>query len=76
MNEKRESKRDFLVKAAYVVPAILTLKAIPTFAGSGSSRAETRNSGVGNVEDNQPLGNPQVNDREKKYQKLGRKSRV
>lgn len=62
MNEKQESKRDFLKKAAYVVPTILTLKAIPTFAGSGSGRAEKGNNGVGNGEDPQPPGNPPVND--------------
>ena len=47
MTENQESKRDFLKKAAYVVPTILTLKAIPAFAGSGSGR-EHGNNGVGN----------------------------
>ena len=37
---ENQSKRDFLNKSAYVVPAILTLKAIPAFAGSGSGRPE------------------------------------
>lgn len=56
------SKRDFLKKSAYVVPAILTLKAIPAFAGSGSGRAEKGNNGVGNSQDPQPPGNPPLND--------------
>ena len=30
------SKREFLKKAAYVVPAVLTLKAAPAFASAGS----------------------------------------
>lgn len=63
MNEK-QSKRDFLKKSAYVVPAILTLKAIPAFAGSGSGRPEHGNNGVGNGLDPQPPGNPPWNDSE------------
>jgi hypothetical protein len=84
MTEKQESKRDFLKKSVYVVPTILTLKAIPTFAGSGSGRAENGNNGVGNGLDPQPPGNPPVNDgpgselraRGKKYKKFGRKNRA
>jgi hypothetical protein len=76
MTEKQESKRDFLKKTAYVVPTILTLKAIPSFAGSGSGRAETRNSGANNVEDTQPAGNAPLDDRQKTYQKLGGKGRA
>ncbi len=30
------SRRDFLKKAAYVAPVIVTLSAVPAFAGSGS----------------------------------------
>ena len=30
------SRRTFVKVAAYVVPAILTLKAVPSFAGAGS----------------------------------------
>jgi hypothetical protein len=80
MTEKKESKRDFLKKSAYVVPTILTLKAFPMFAGSGSGRAETGNSRVGNG------GSPPVNDgarsepgnSEKKFKKFkfGRKNRA
>jgi hypothetical protein len=31
-----KSRRDFLKKTAYVVPVILTLKAAPSLAGTGS----------------------------------------
>ena len=62
MTKKQESKRDFLKKSAYVVPTILTLKAIPAFAGSGSGRPQQGNNGVGNGLDPQPPGNPRVND--------------
>lgn len=59
MNELSSSKRKFLKTAAYVAPAILTLKAIPSFASSGSGRG---NNGVGNGYDPQPPGNPPIND--------------
>jgi hypothetical protein len=61
MTENQQSKREFLKTAAYVVPCILTLKAVPAFAGSGSGRVQGNN-GVGNGEDPQPPGNPPVND--------------
>jgi hypothetical protein len=72
MNEKQESKRDFLKKSVYVVPAILTLKAIPAFAGSGSGQVETGNSREGNGARSEP-GNT-----EKKFKKFkfGRKNRA
>lgn len=59
---ENQSKRDFLKKTAYVVPTILTLKAIPAFAGSGSGRTEHGNNGVGDGQDPQPPGNPPWND--------------
>ena len=34
--QHRSSRREFVKKAAYVAPAILTLKAAPAFAKSGS----------------------------------------
>ena len=40
MTEDEQSKREFIKKSAYVVPCILTLKAIPSFAGSGSGEAK------------------------------------
>ena len=36
------SRRDFLKKAAYVAPVILTLDAVPAFAGSGSEPTSDR----------------------------------
>ena len=30
------TRREFLKKAAYVAPAVVTLSAVPAFAGSGS----------------------------------------
>lgn len=33
-----ENRRQFVKKAAYVAPAILTLKAAPAFAKSGSGK--------------------------------------
>jgi hypothetical protein len=61
-----DSKRELLKKAAYIAPAILTFKTVPTYAQSGSGRAaragETGNNGVGNGPDFQPPGNPPIND--------------
>lgn len=37
-NQKTETRRDFLKKGAYAAPAILTLKAVPAFANTGSGR--------------------------------------
>ena len=54
-----ESRRSFVKKAAYVAPAVLTLKAIPAFASYGSPKG---NNGVGNGLDPQPPGNPPIND--------------
>ena len=36
MSEHNESRRKFIKAAAYTAPVILTLKAAPTFAKSGS----------------------------------------
>jgi len=38
MSESTESRRDFVKKAAYVAPAILTLAAAPAFAKPGSEK--------------------------------------
>lgn len=70
MTDEQLSKRDLLKKAAYVAPAILTLKAVPSFASNGSGLAEQErekektkgNNGVGNGLDPQPPGNPRIND--------------
>ena len=37
-NNINESRRDFLKKSAYVVPVVLTLKAAPTLASTGSPK--------------------------------------
>jgi hypothetical protein len=66
MTKQQTSKRNLLKKAAYIAPAILTFKAVPSFGSSGSARAEKDkqkgNNGVGNGIDPQPPGNPPVND--------------
>lgn len=36
MFEEKSERRDFIKKAAYAVPMILTLKALPAFAAAGS----------------------------------------
>ena len=58
MTDEQASRRDVLKRAAYVAPAILTLKAVPAYAQSGSGRnaraGETGNNGVGNGPDFQP----------------------
>jgi len=33
-----QSRRDFLKKVGYAAPAIVTLNAVPAFAGTGSGR--------------------------------------
>lgn len=38
MNKKDSSRRNFIKKAAYVAPAIMTLTAVPAFAARGSDR--------------------------------------
>jgi len=35
------SRREFLKKAAYAAPVVLSLKAVPSFANTGSSRTTT-----------------------------------
>ena len=68
MTHEQSSRRGVLKKAAYIVPTILTLQALPSFASTGSGQAEKNNdrergnNGVGNGIDPQPPGNPPVND--------------
>ena len=70
MTADQITKRELLKKAAYIAPAILTLKAVSSFASSGSGQGELErrndkrkgNNGVGNGFDPQPPGNPRVND--------------
>jgi hypothetical protein len=69
----QQTRRTFVKTAAYVVPAILTLKARPAFAQLGSGQGNQGNqgnngvgsqgnNGVGNGVDPQPKGNPPMND--------------
>lgn len=44
--DKQQSRRDFLKKAGYVVPVILTMKAMPAIAGYGS-HVTHGNNGIG-----------------------------
>jgi hypothetical protein len=46
--EHQQSRRDFLRKAAYVAPVILTMKALPSLAGIGSHKVKVKgNDGIG-----------------------------
>jgi hypothetical protein len=40
MDNERFGRRDFIKKSAYAVPLILSLKAMPAFAASGSGYNE------------------------------------
>ena len=73
MFEEKSQRRDFIKKAAYAVPMILTLKALPAFAaaGSGASRSSTKSRDSNKVDketdqNQQPNGSspgkPAVND--------------
>ena len=63
MLEDKPNRRDFIKKTAYAVPLILSLKAMPAFAGAGSGEPRWKgNNGVGNGDDPQPRGNPRIND--------------
>jgi hypothetical protein len=64
MEKREESRRDFVRKVAYATPLVLSLKAAPSFARSGSGRGAKPkgNNGVGNGVDPQHPGNPPVND--------------
>ena len=44
MNESGNTRRDFVKKAAYVAPAILTLAAVPSYAKFGSDKLDLRSS--------------------------------
>ena len=47
-NKTDNSKRGFLKKAVYIAPVILTMKALPSFASSGSgSNHKLHNQGGG-----------------------------
>ena len=60
-NQKIDTKRrDFVKKASYVAPAIMTMTAIPSFASAGSKWSRG-NEGVGNGHDPAPRGHRGVN---------------
>ncbi|VAW63481.1 hypothetical protein MNBD_GAMMA11-1137 [hydrothermal vent metagenome] len=40
-NEVDENKRDFVKKAAYTAPVIMTMAALPAFASTGSGQQPT-----------------------------------
>jgi len=42
MSDQNDSRRKFLKAAAYTVPVVLTLKAAPSFAKSGSMPGKKR----------------------------------
>jgi hypothetical protein len=48
MKSHDESRRKFAKKLAYVAPAILTLKAMPSFAATGSRRESSSNNTYNN----------------------------
>gem|GEM_PF-1364727 len=53
-------KRDFLKKAVYVAPALITMTAVPSFASAGSGWTRG-NEGVGNGYDPAPPGHHGIN---------------
>ena len=55
-------RRDFVKKASYIAPAIVTMTAIPSFASAGSGWSRDKgNEGVGNGYDAPPPGHNGVN---------------
>jgi len=40
MSQKKSTRRDFIKRAGYAAPVILTLGAKPSFASAGSSRCD------------------------------------
>jgi hypothetical protein len=58
MTESSNTRRDFVKKAAYVAPAILTLAAVPSYAKFGSSKLDdsirgiSGSNGIGNTASN------------------------
>jgi hypothetical protein len=55
MSDVKIKRRDFVKRAAYAAPVILTLKAMPAFAaaGSGKDRRRERNQKLGGDERNE-----------------------
>ena len=56
------NRRDFVKKASYIAPTIITMSAIPSFASAGSGWSRVKgNEGVGNGLDPAPPGHNGVN---------------
>lgn len=56
MSTSSESRRDFVKRAAYVAPAILTLAAAPDFAKAGSVKGGGGSKDKGKDKDRGPKG--------------------
>src|SRR4029453_3523996 len=55
--EVDQSKRNFMIKAAYVAPLVLTVSVLPRFASAGSANAKIHcDNGVGDGPDCLPNG--------------------
>jgi len=61
MKKPDSSRREFIRKAAYIAPAIVTMTVLPAHQAVGSVGTKGNN-GVGNGLDPQPPGNPPYND--------------
>jgi hypothetical protein len=55
MSKLNDSRRDFVKRAAYVAPAILTLKAAPSFAKSGSQKPDVKDKPGKPIKPGKPL---------------------
>ena len=61
--EVDESKRNFMIKVAYVAPIVATVSVLPRFASAGSTNAKIHcDNGVGTGADCPPPGGPPDND--------------
>jgi hypothetical protein len=65
--DQGSSRRDFIKKAAYIAPVVMSLQSIPAIARNGSPDIGTPvkgNNGLGQrIDDTQPPGNPPINDK-------------
>ena len=55
---EQQSRRDFLKKAGYAAPVILTINAAPAFAKNGSGATANGNNGIGQEKRGQFDGPP------------------
>jgi len=62
MNDHNNDRRNFIKKAAYIAPAVVTLAAVPSIAQSGSGASSNGNGGsnggnpLGSIHGNRPSG--------------------